>query len=175
MKGLMIGATLAVLLAVPVFAQFPGAPQQDIRGWRGTEWGMSPEQVSQMTGLTLGGAEFRDTKEGPSVTCRRGAEVEVGNWTATTRFCFSELGRRGLLSISLDFGDLVEFGDLRDELAAKYGLPLSETMASTQKGASEAPRARWFLPSTEITCQVRSVKPGPALILTYAQRVATGL
>jgi hypothetical protein len=136
---------------------------------------MSPEQVTQVTGLALGGAEFRDTKEGPSVTCRRGPEVEVGNWTAATRFCFSEVGRKGLLSISLDFADLVEFGDLRDEVAAKYGLPLSETMVSAQKGAAEAPRARWFLPSTEITCQSRSGRSGPALILTYEQRVATGL
>ena len=140
MRVLMIGAALTVFLAVPAFAQYQGAPQQDIRGWRGAQWGMSPEQVTQATGLTLGGAEFRDTKDGPSVTCRRGPEVEVGNWTAATRFCFSEVGRKGLVSASLDFGDLVDFSDLRDELAAKYGLPLSETMMPPRR-APPKPRA----------------------------------
>jgi hypothetical protein len=166
---------LAVFLAVPVFGQSPAASPQDTRGWRGAEWGMSPDQVTEVTRLVLGGPDFRDPREGPPVTCRRSQEIEVGNWTATVRFCFSELGNKGLVSVSLDFGDRVEIGDLRDELAAKYGLPISETSQPAAKGTVDLARARWLLPYTEIVCQSRSGRSGPALILTYSQRVLTGL
>jgi hypothetical protein len=171
----LIGAALTVLVAVTAFAQSPAMTPQDIKGWRGAEWGMSPDQVAEATRLTLGAPELREPKEGPALTCRRVQEIEVGNWTANARFCFSELGNKGLISIALDFGDRVEFGELRDELAAKYGLPISETTPNVPKGAVDFTRAKWLLPITEITCEYRGARPTPTLLVTYSQRVATGL
>jgi hypothetical protein len=161
------------LVGLVASAQTP--PQPDIKGWHGAEWGMTVEQATAAANLGPFTQQPRDPTF-PTTTSYEAGQIAVGAATAKVTLHF-ETGK-GLDSIGLQFSGAMSFEQLRDELKAKYGEPVSTGGGGRVGGLGGVIRAKWLLPSTEITCERwggTSLADSGALILSYRRRAPSVL
>lgn len=153
----------------------PVAPA-DIKGWRGAEWAMTPDQVNAATGLSLetvkeidGGKCGKD--QGDLTVLQSARSIEVGKETAQATFCF---GPKGLKQVTLDLGPSpAAYPTIRDELISVYGKPVSESSNDFAGRSFTINQSKWLLAHTEIRCtasESRTPKVPQLLEVTYTPR-----
>jgi hypothetical protein len=172
MRKYSIVAALLLLWCFGVAAQSPsgGHVSQDIKGWRGAEWGMTPEQVGKVTGLRLGDPVTGEN--GPPAQCYDVANVPTGDWNAAVRFCFGQDGQQGLTLIEVRLGAQASYARIRDDLKNKYGAPVSEIHDVLPSG-SILDQTKWLLPSTDMRCDQSRDGNGRRVSVWYARRTKT--
>jgi len=116
---------------------------QDVKGWRGAEWGMTPEQVAAVLNQPLGEPKRFAVPPWGDIPYYKLSDVTVGAWKAAADLRFKD---NRLIGVVLYFPETVpEFRAVRDELVATYGPPTSESGPT-----GRAPEARWTLTHTQI-------------------------
>ena len=166
--------------APPTASAPPSQSAKDVKGWRGAEWGMSPEKVAAALGQELG--KTKTHKDSISSLQIRG--LTIGGWVADVTLVFrpSAPGTEAQLFQVLMQINLTQtkgpndFRSLRDELKGTYGDPTSET-DELDRPLGRVQEARWILPSTQITCKRTEVVPADRtshyMVVYYHQRVKT--
>jgi hypothetical protein len=166
----------ATIIAQPT----PPASNQsapDVKGWRGSEWGMTPEQVATALNRPLGEPK-PDPRDGQPYYSL--GEVSVGTWVADVELGFrtSPMGsgapRTQLVHVVLGFKSPLgrpDFTSVRDELKATYGPPTSEKSGPSAWGGGLRQEANWTLPSTQITFLWLEVSSAVVMSVRFAQRV----
>lgn len=142
----VVVAVLAAILAAPAFSTgtTAGQPPKDVKGWHGTEWGMTPEQVATIIGVP----PFEPIEDEKDETLSRYTlpKFSVGVWVVEVDLQFGRSGSSGLARVSLDFGDR-SFKSVADKLRGDYG---PATALIKTRGGLET--ASWEFPSTDILC-----------------------
>lgn len=174
-----IAAALTITLAIGIAAQGTFAQQapttasapanrsaKDVKGWRGAEWGMTPDKVAAALGQKLG--EVKTSTRDPAQTYYELEGLAVGEWIADVELGFkqsapgTEASNRQLVYVILGFkltDGKPDFTKVRDELKATYGDPTSEEDERHPQMGNRNQYARWTLPSTQITCHRAEVVP----------------
>jgi hypothetical protein len=154
--------SISVLLLAALLGAKQAPAPADVKGWHGTEWGMSPAEVSKTLGLDLGEplsvstvkaeivgtAAERDAADFSVIKEYRVLKVPVGDWTAEGGFFFSEFHRNGLTTLILNLHDSAPFSELRDAVKAQYGAPTSDK--SQVLAGTAFYDVEWIFPHTEI-------------------------
>jgi hypothetical protein len=158
----ILQTSISVLLLAALLGGKQAPAPADVKGWHGTEWGMSPAEVAKTLGLDLGeplpaisvraqisgtvaeldAADFSVIKEYSVL------KVPVGDWTAEAQFFFNEFHRSGLTTLILDLHDSAPFSGVRDAVRAQYGMPTYDK--SHVLGGTAFYEVEWIFQSTEI-------------------------
>lgn len=150
----MTQAHMVFVAAVVLSIWATPSEAQEVKGWRGAEWGMTPDQVATALSSPLGERTRSPNKDEPDVFLFRIQKVPVGDWTATVTVVFRESGAQvKLFRVMLEWREDKNFLKLRDELKSTYCPPTSETR-NASLGRTEA---RWILPLTQIDCSLFEV------------------
>ena len=141
--GILVLATLAVVAAVA---------GEDIDGWQGTKWGMTPDEVQRVLSYPTSVADLASVC---GEKCDEGAALQLDDYDLSgqhfmVRFWFTKPEMR-LHAVSMyakpsgDASDKGGFTKIKDYLQAVYGLPQS---VGLNRGRFVY---TWPLPSTTVT------------------------
>jgi hypothetical protein len=145
---------------------------QDVKGWRGAEWGMTVEQARAASRLSIAEPAKVTNADDPTLKCYIDADLSIGEWKGEVQLCFGGQGQQGLVLVSLVL-DTPNYERVRDDLKSKYGVPMSDSTDSLAGGTVEISRAKWLLPSTELTCTKLSTNGEGKTGVIYTRRKQT--
>jgi hypothetical protein len=116
-----------------------------MKGWRGAEWGMTPEQVAVAWKLSV--AKPAQSKDDKTRWYLPTPDTQVGDWLARVELEFLERdGAKQLVAIMLRIPIVNENMKVCEELVASYGQP------TTVDGRV----MNWVIDKTTVSCQQRA-------------------